>query len=132
VAVTASFGILALNDLHSGWGSPEVLRVSAGALWYLVGWAVLGVASGWLTRSKIGGAALLLGVMLVLGPVLTLVPGRIGEVLLGLVPSSAGGAMMSTHHTTALGAPAVGLALWTGYLVGSVALSAWVVSRRDA
>jgi hypothetical protein len=84
------------------------------------------------TQSKIGGAALLLGIMLVLAPVLALVPGRVGEVLVAVLPSSAGGAMIGTHHATALGAPLVGLGLWTAYLVLATALSAWLVGRRDA
>jgi ABC-2 type transport system permease protein len=131
-AVTASFVILSRADLDVGWGSPYVLRVSAAVLWYLVGWGVLGLACGWLTGSKIGGAALLVGVMLVLGPVVSLIPGRAGEVLVAVLPSSAGGAMLSTHHAGALGAPQVGCGLWTAYLVLSLALSAWIVSRRDA
>lgn len=131
-AVAASLSILARADLHAGWGSPHVLRVSAAMVWYLVGWGVLGLAAGWLTRSKIGGAALLMGVMLVLAPVLALVPGRTGQLLVALLPSSAGGAMISTHHAAALGSPEVGFVVWTAYLVLFTALSAWVVARRDA
>jgi ABC-2 type transport system permease protein len=131
-AVTGSLLILARNDLDVGWGSTPVLRVAAVMVWYLVGWGVLGLAAGWVTRSKIGGAALLLGVMLVLGPVLALVPGRAGEVLVGVLPSSVGGAMISTHSSTTLGSPAVGFWLWTGYLVLATAGSVRVVTRRDA
>ena len=48
------------------------------------------------------------------------------------MPSSAGAAMISTHHTTTLGAPAIGLLLWTGYLVAFSCLAAWLVTSRDA
>jgi ABC-2 type transport system permease protein len=132
IAVSVSLAIFTRADVAVGWGSPHVLRVSATTVWYLVGWAVLGQVAGWVTRSKLGGAALLIGVMLVLAPVLGLVPGRAGEILVGLMPSSAGAAMISTHHATALGAPAIGLLLWTGYLVGFSCLAAWFVASRDA
>ena len=132
IAVTASLVVFSRSDVAVGWGSPHVLRVSAAAVWYLVGWVVLGLVAGWVTRSKIGGAALLIGVMLVLAPVLGLVPGRFGEVLVGVMPSSAGSAMLSTHHDSALGAPGVGLLMWTCYLVVLTGLAAWSVSRRDA
>ena len=89
------------GDLQVGWTSPHVLRVSAAMVWYLVGWGVLGLAAGWVTRSKLGGAALLMTVMLVLAPVLGLIPGRVGEVVVALMPSSAGAAMVSTHPATA-------------------------------
>ncbi len=131
IAVTASLAILGTAGSPVNWGSPDVLRVSALMVWYLVGWAVLGLAAGWLTRSKLGGAALLLGVMLVLAPVLGLVPGRVGEVLVALVPSSVGGAMISTHHSGVLSAPGTGFVLWTAYLLVLTAVSAWFVARRD-
>ena len=117
-AVTASLAILDSSDSHG-------FRVSAATVWYLVGWGVLGQAAGWVTRSKIGGAALLLGVMMLLPPVLGLVPGRAGELLVAAMPSSAGSAMIGSD-------PVVGFLLWTAHLVGFTALSAWLVSRRDA
>jgi len=132
VAVSATLAVMSYDGLDVGWGSPHVLRVSTAVVWYLVGWGVLGLACGWLTRSKIGGAALLMGVLLVLGPVVSLIPGRVGEILLAVLPSSAGGAMLGTHHADAWGAPQVGFALWTAYLVLSTVLSASFVARRDA
>ena len=132
IAVTVSLAMFSQADVAVGWGSPHVLRVSAATVWYLVGWVVLGQVAGWVTRSKLGGAALLIGVMLVLAPVLGLIPGRPGEILVALMPSSAGAAMISTQHATAFGAPAVGLLLWTGYVVVFSCLAAWFVSRRDA
>jgi ABC-2 type transport system permease protein len=131
-AATASFAILARADVHVGWGSPGVLRISLAMVWYLAGWGVLGQAAGWLTRSKIGGAALLMGVMLLLAPALGLVPGRVGETVVALMPSSAGSAMIGSEHATALGSPAAGFLLWTGYLVLFAVVSALAVNRRDA
>jgi ABC-2 type transport system permease protein len=118
-AVTASLAIL-------GSPYPHMVQVSAATVWYLVGWGILGQAAGWATRSKIGGAALLIGVMMLLPPLLALVPGRAGELLPAVMPSSAGSAMIGTEHAVA------GFLLWTAYLAGFTALSAWLVSRRDA
>jgi hypothetical protein len=84
------------------------------------------------TRSKIGGAALLMVGMLVVPPLLGLVPGRAGELLVAVMPSSAGGAMISTSHATAMGAPLVGFALWTAHLVLVTLVAVCVTARRDA
>jgi ABC-2 type transport system permease protein len=137
-AVTASMAVLERGDLQVGWTSPHVLRVSAAMVWYLVGWGVLGLAAGWVTRSKLGGAALLLTVMMVLAPVLGLIPGRAGEVVVALMPSSAGAAMISTEPATAdllgltVDVPLFGFVVWTLYLVAATAVAALVVTRRDA
>jgi ABC-2 type transport system permease protein len=138
IAVTASLALLSRDGSPVGWGSPDVLRVSVAMVWYVVGWGVLGLVAGWLTRSKVGGAALLMSVMLVLAPVLGLIPGRIGAVVVALMPSSAGAAMVSSHPATTdiLGAtvsvPVFGFVLWTVYLAALTAVSAVVVSHRDA
>jgi ABC-2 type transport system permease protein len=131
-AVSVTLAVLASAGLHVGWASPDVLRVSAATVWYLAGWGVLGQAAGWVTRSKLGGAALLVGVMLVLTPVLGLVPGRVGEVATALTPASAGAVMVGTERAAVLGTPGTGFLLWTAWLVGSTALAAWVVVRRVA
>ncbi|MEV6493577.1 ABC transporter permease subunit [Actinoplanes sp. NPDC051633] len=125
VAVPASLAILGSAGIDAG-PVPEAVRASAAMIWYLVGWGVLGQVAGWVTRSKIGGAALLVGVMTVLPLVLSLLPGRVGEILPALMPSSAGSAMIGADHAL------MGFLLWTAYLVGFTALSAWLVSRRDA
>jgi hypothetical protein len=115
-----------------------MLRVSAATVWLAVGWAVLGVAAGWVTRSKLGGAALLMTVMLVLAPVLGLIPGRVGEIVVALLPSSAGAAMISTHPATAdiagvtVNVPVFGFVVWTAYLVLATIVAAVTVSHRDA
>jgi ABC-2 type transport system permease protein len=136
LAVTVSFIILSqagpYADLHLGWGSPHVLHLAAAMVWYLVGWALLGLAAGWLTRSKIGGVALLIGIMYILPPLLGLLPKSIGQLLIALMPSSAGGAMMSIESAGGLSSPGAGFLIWTAYLVLFTALSAWVVARRDA
>jgi ABC-2 type transport system permease protein len=138
IAVTASLILLSRGGSPVGWASPDVLRVSVAMVWYLVGWGVLGLVAGWVTRSKLGGAALLMSVMLVLAPVLGLIPGRVGSVVVALLPSSAGAAMVSSHPATTdiLGAtvsvPVFGFVLWTVYLAALTAVSAVVVSHRDA
>ena len=136
LAVTVSFVILGqagpYAGLHLGWGSPHVLHLAAAMVWYLVGWSLLGLAAGWLTRSKIGGAALLIGLMYLLPPLLGLLPESIGRLLTALMPSSAGAAMVSVEPAGVLGSPPVGFAIWTAYLVLFTAVSGWVVARRDA
>lgn len=132
VAVTAASFMFNRVGIDAGWTSPNTVRVSLAMAWYLTGWAVLGQVAGWVTRSKLGGAALLIVVMLVAAPLVSLLPAPVGDVLAALMPSSAGGAMLSTSHASTLGSPAVGFALWTTYLVVLSVLAAWVVTRRDA
>lgn len=137
-AVTVSMLVLARGEVQVTWSSPHVLRVSVLMVWHLVGWAVLGLVAGWVTRSKIGGAALLMTVMLVLTPMLGLIPGRVGEVIAALTPSSAGAAMTSTQPATVdlagitVPPPMFGFVLWTAYLVLFSAAAAVAVARRDA
>jgi ABC-2 type transport system permease protein len=134
-AVTISFALLGQGGPYAGlglgWGSPHVLHLAAATVWYLVGMGVLGLAAGWLTRSKIGGVAVLVGVLYILPPLLGLLPERIGQVLIAGMPSSAGAMMLSIEPGTP-GSPLVGFALWTAYLVLFTAVSGWVVARRDA
>ena len=132
VAVSVTLALLAHADVHAGWESPQVLRIAAATVWYLVGWVVLGQAAGWIARSKIGGSALLLLVMLVLSPVLSLIPGRGGEVVVALTPSSVGAAMVSPYDADALIGPGVGFGLWSAYLAGLMAIAAWLTVKRDA
>ena len=132
VAVTAASLMFDRVGIDAGWTTQNTVRVSLAMVWYLVGWAVLGQVAGWVTRSKIGGAALLIVVMLVAAPLVSLLPSPVGEVLAALMPSSAGAAMISTSHATTLASPAVGFALWTGYLVVASTLAAWIVTQRDA
>lgn len=132
VAVTTTMAVLQDTGVHADWASPQVLRISMATVWYLVGWGILGQAAGWLTRSKIGGATLLMTVMLVLTPILGLIPGRVGETLVALTPSSVGGAMISSAHSSTLGTPLVGFVLWSAYLLLITAATAAVVGRRDA
>jgi ABC-2 type transport system permease protein len=137
-AVTVSMSLFASGGLHVGWASPPVLRVSAATVWYLVGWAVLGLAAGWVTRSKLGGSSLLLIVMLIVPPVLSLIPGRAGSVLVAVMPSSAGAAMVSTHPATTdvlgitVNVSLFGFMLWTAYLLVFTTVAAMAVARRDA
>lgn len=136
VAVTVSLLILGRGgpyaDLQLGWSSPHVVQLSAATVWYLVGWSVLGLAAGWLTRSKIGGAALLIGAFYLLAPLLGLLPESVGRLVLPLMPSSAADAMMSVGHAGALASSPAGFAIWTAYLVLFTVVSGWVVARRDA
>jgi ABC-2 type transport system permease protein len=132
IAATGSFLIVSRIGLDVGWDSPQVLRVVLGSLWVMVGWGVLGQVAGWVIRSKLGGAALLFAVMIVLTPVLGLVPGTIGDVLIALTPASAAGALVSTHHVGVLDSPAIGFALWSAYLVLGSVIASRLVSRRDA
>ena len=132
IAVTVSLALLSQAGMDVTWSSPQVLRISAATVWYLVGWIVLGQAAGWLTRSKLGGSALLIGVMLVLTPLLGLIPGKAGETIVGLMPATAGAAMVGPDRADGLGDPLVGFALWTAYVVVCIPFSAWIAAKRDA
>ena len=104
------------------------------------GGASSALAAGWLTRSKIGGAALLLGVMLVLAPRPQPVPGRVGEML--IAADAVLGRRRDDQHPPApptrsappprpgAGFVAVDAVTWCSLHRGR--LRPWVVSRRDA
>lgn len=109
-----------------------VARAIIGAAIYLTVIGLLGMALGALFRSTPAGIGVLFALLLVI-PILTnLLPDKYGDPINNVLPSRAGEAVMtvvSTGDQLSVGQGFLSLALWT---VGSLAVSAILLTRRDA
>ncbi|GAA5155602.1 ABC transporter permease [Nocardioides marinquilinus] len=111
----------------------DVLRAIVGSGLYVAGIGLLTAAVGFVVRHTAGTISLVLAVLLVVGNMVMLVPGTVGEWLEKLMPGNAGGAIASPvpFNPNLLDA-------WNGFgvfalEVAAVCLLAWTtVRRRDA
>ncbi len=136
VAVVASYAvsmsILASKGLDVSLGDEGVWRVLLGSPAYLALVALLGLGIGALLRSTPGGITTVLGLVLVVPPLASLLPGRIGETLSHWLPSAAGQQVtLLTPDPAGLG-PWTGLGVMAGYAVGLLVVAAVLLRRRDA
>jgi ABC-2 type transport system permease protein len=127
-------GSAVLNDNISGLGLGDdgVLRALLGAGLYLGLVAVLGVALGMLVRSSAGAIAILAGLLLIVPGLAALLPDSISEAITPYLPSNAGSAVMALTHAEGTLAPWAGLAVFTGYVVVTLAAAAYRLKKTDA
>lgn len=136
--VTALLGYAGGNWFldREGIGLPlegDVLRATYGSGLYLAGIGLLTAGVGFLVRHTAGTISAVLALLLVVGNMVVLVPGAVGDVLVKVMPGNAGSAIASPVPFN----PDL-LDAWTG--LGVLALeaalvlaAAWaVVRRRDA
>ena len=108
----------------------DVLRAMYGSGLYLAGVGLFTVAVGFLLRHTAGTISIVLALMLVLGNMVNLVPGEVGEWLAKLMPGNAGSAISSpvSFNPDLLDA-------WTGFAVFAAeiaVLAARLVRRHPA
>jgi ABC-2 type transport system permease protein len=111
----------------------DVLRAMYGSGLYLAGIGLFTVAVGFILRHTAGTISVVLALMLILGNMVNLVPGTVGEWLVKLMPGNAGSAVATPVSFN----PNL-LEPWTGFGVFAAETAvllvlAWVlVRRRDA
>lgn len=88
--------IYASKGVHLSLSQQQNLRAVLAAAVYLTLVALMGFAFGTLLRHTAGAVTLTLGVMFVLPIITAFLPGTFGKDLNKVMPSNAGGAMMST------------------------------------
>jgi hypothetical protein len=115
-----------------GLGDDGVLRSLAGAGLYLGLVAVFGVGLGMLVRSSAGGIAILAGTLLILPGVIGLLPDSWSTAISPYLPSNAGEAVMTLHPGGGSLSPAVGLAVFAGYVAVILAAAAVRLRKSDA
>jgi hypothetical protein len=120
------------NVLTVNLDSADVRQVFGGGL-YLAMLALFSMVLGALIRHSAGAITGVVALLLVVGGLISLIPGSIGKYLYTYEPTNAGFAIMAHHvPTNFLLSPWEGygvFALWTAALW---ALAAWVLVRRDA
>ncbi|MGH3166979.1 MAG: ABC transporter permease [Trebonia sp.] len=114
-------------------GQPGVLRATLGGIAYLAVLGVFAMAVGGLIRHTAGAIATVIGLILVVPPLISLIPGTLANHIHGYLPTVAGQLIGQTHQQ-----PADVLSAWQGFgvlclwTVVLLAVSGWLLVRRDA
>jgi ABC-2 type transport system permease protein len=123
--------ILATKHFDVDIGDPNVLRAVVGTGLYLAGCALFGLGIGLIVRSSGGGITIAIASLFVLPPLLSLIPGSVGDQIQKFLPSNAGQVLTDT-----VSAPDR-LGAWAGYLVFTLwwivllAVGAALLRHRD-
>jgi ABC-2 type transport system permease protein len=135
--VLAYFGGMELleagGEVTVSWSDQGVSRAVLATAGYLVGIGLIGFALGMLLRSTAGGIGVVVGGVLILPSIAgALLPDSWAD-LLNYLPSQAGQAFTTriTENDGLLG-PAVGAAVFVGWIVLALAAAAITLKRRDA
>lgn len=135
---TAFVGYFGTNPFFEAEGiglslEGDVLRAMYGSGLYLAGLGVLAVAGGFLVRHTAGAVSILLGTLFVVGPMVLLVPGAVGDWLDKLMPHNTGGGIAAAvSFNPNLLDPWTGYAIFLAEVAAVVAVAAWSLRRRDA
>ncbi len=135
-------GILADQGLDAQLTDPGVARAVFGASLYLAMVGAIGSALGWLLRSAAGAIFALVAVLILLPVLLPLIQFDWIQTFADYLPSTAGRAVYTidpdniTMRTldadrTSLG-PWQGYGVLVGWAVAGLAVSGWLLKRRDA
>jgi ABC-2 type transport system permease protein len=112
---------------------PGVTRAVIGAIAYLTVLGLFALAIGGLIRHTAGAIASVIGLVLVVPPLLSLIPGTVANHIHGYLPTVAGILFAQTRQQPAdVLSPWEGFGvfcLWTAVLL---AVSGWLLIRRDA
>ena len=110
-----------------------MLRSIYGSGLYVAGIGLLGMGVGWLVRHTAGAISAVLAVLLVIGNMVTLIPGTVGDWLEKAAPGNAGSVIASpTPFNPNLLDAWPGFAVFVAEIALIGALAVWAVRRRDA
>jgi ABC-2 type transport system permease protein len=132
VAIEASRIVLTRVDSPLTWAEPDVWWTVGAMSLYAVGWGLLGQALGWILRSAVGAAFALLGLMFVLPMLAALLPAPVAELVLRVLPSEVGSAMLRVDAAGPGLAPQAAALVWVGWTLVGLSLATVVIRRRDA
>ncbi len=136
ITVFAVF-FLSTSILHSHvsvtLGEPGVLRATIGGILYLGVLGLFALAVGGLIRHTAAGILIVIGVVIVVPPLVSLIPGTIANHVHGYLPTIAGQLVAQTSQQ-----PGDVLSPWQGFgvfclwTVVLLAACGWLLIRRDA
>jgi ABC-2 type transport system permease protein len=109
-----------------------VLRVVFGVGVYSTGVALMGVALGFLLRSTASAVATLIAGLMIVPGLAGLLPDSIGDAVTKILPSNAGESFTQLTPSGDMLSWGAGLAVFTAWVVGLLALAGWTLRRRDA
>ena len=122
--------ILAGEATEASLGDPGVLRAVAGTGVYLALMGLLGSALGWIIRSTAGTIGALTAIVLVIPPLVGLLPAAVQDAA-QFLPSNAGLAFITSAPSDTLLGPWAGLGVLSVWVVGTLAVAAVLLRRRD-
>jgi hypothetical protein len=134
VATFAAFlgGQAMVGTTGASLGDANVLRAVIGAAVYLTGVGLLGLAAGAILRGTAIAIGALFAVMYAVPALFPLLPHAWNNTIGPYLPSNAGMAIMSVSRTAGTLAPAIGVAVFAGYVIATFAAAAILLKRRDA
>ena len=124
-------GFLSHYGHGSSFSDPTVLRVVLGTGLYLALIGLLGSAIGWILRSTPGGISTLVGLLLVVPVLLEVLPGAWVKDVGKFLPGQAGASYYSSVHAENTLTPGAGLLVLVLWVVGTMAVAAVLLKRRD-
>jgi ABC-type transport system involved in multi-copper enzyme maturation permease subunit len=110
----------------------DALDVILGAVVYLTGIGLIGLALGFLLRSTAAGIAVLVGGVFIGPNLLNLLPESITDVFMKYLPSEAGSAMMTQVTDPELLSRGAGYVVFIAWVIGLLGLAGYLVRKRDA
>jgi ABC-2 type transport system permease protein len=132
VAFLITSGVASGTHAAMTFSTPDVVRSLVGAGAYLGLVAVIGVALGALLRSTAGAISTLVGALLLVPGLMSLLPTTWKDNVNPYLPSNAGDAMFTLHHTTGMLSAGAGLAVMLGWTVLALGGAAYRLMRSDA
>lgn len=136
--VTALVGYFGANPFleNEGIGMPlegDVARSMYGSGLFLAGVAVLTAAVGFVVRHTAATISIVLALLIVIGNMVMLIPGDLGEWLMKLMPGNTGSTIATpVSFNPDLFAPWTGFAVFVAEIAVVVGVAAWLVRHRDA
>jgi ABC-type transport system involved in multi-copper enzyme maturation permease subunit len=124
---------LARSLVHVSLSSPNVTRAVVGAGLYLTVLGLFALAIGSLIRHTAGAVTTVIGLVLVIGPLLALLPDSWGAHVHEYFPTVAGTLITSDHQTASqLLSPWQGFGVFCAWTAVLLAIGAYLLRRRDA
>jgi len=132
IAFWVSQGILSRHHiLQISLSAPGVARSVIGGAIYLILFCIFCMALGAIVRNTAGGIATFVAVFFVIPPLLNVFPTSWQNAINPWIPNSAWRSIFQLTHSSHSLSPAGGLAVTLGYIAFAVALTAFMLVRRD-
>jgi ABC-2 type transport system permease protein len=123
--------ILSSRDIESRLGDPGVLRIVAGAAFYVTVLGLLALGIGTLIRHSAGAIAAVFGLIFVLPGIVSALPSSWYDTISPYLPSNAGEAMFRQTRDAHQLSPWAGLVVFCLYAAVALAAAAVSLTRRD-
>ena len=132
IAFWVSQAILSRHHiLQISLSAPGVARSVIGGAVYLMLFGIFCMALGAIVRNTAGGIATFVAVFFVIPPLLNVFPTSWQNAINPWIPNSAWRSIFQLTHSSHSLSPAGGLAVTLGYIAFAVALTAFLLVRRD-